>query len=339
MDQEFMMYILAMYNQPTNTGQIYNVLIGRTTPTMLYLVEKKQWHGHFGLFNDVNRKQLDQLQELFLAKETIRPVDKKFELTAFGQQQLERLFNPTWLIPSMGFFTARYRQYVWDFFQLITQIVSEKIFSNRQFSPMTTSPTLQSEAKLLLKHAEFDSEQWVIEVVRLFEQFPDPLGDLLSNELAGNGVIGSTDKQLQAHFDLSAFTFFLKKQGAIQLLLNRIDDDFPQLSLLLATCEARSMYRLSPSTFETAQYLSNGVSPSAIARERRLKLNTIHEHIIEMAFVLPDFSYRSFIPDSVYARLDEIYRTGDFSYSKVKEQLDPLVFMHYRLFELERMRE
>lgn len=40
MDQEFMMYILAMYNQPTNTGQIYNVLIGRTTPTMLYLVEK-----------------------------------------------------------------------------------------------------------------------------------------------------------------------------------------------------------------------------------------------------------------------------------------------------------
>lgn len=64
----------------------------------------------------MNRKQLDQLQELFLAKETIRPVDKKFELTAFGQQQLERLFDPTLLIPSMGFFTARYRQYVWDFF-------------------------------------------------------------------------------------------------------------------------------------------------------------------------------------------------------------------------------
>lgn len=94
----------------------------------------------------------------------------------------------------------------------MTQIVSEKIFSNRQFSPMTTSPTLQSEAKLLLKHAEFDSEQWVSEVVRMVETLPDQLGELLSNELAGNGVIGSTDKQLQAHFDLSAFTFFLKSK-------------------------------------------------------------------------------------------------------------------------------
>lgn len=341
-DQYVVMYILSMYSQPTNTGQIHNVLVGRTTPTILYLVEVKSWHGYFGLFNKLDRDKLNQLHGLFMKKKLIEPsqeIEGKYKLTSYGSQTVNNYLKDEDRIKSNQFYSSDYRTYVWDVFQLMTQIVSEKTSENRHFSPITTNPMIQSEVKVFLKHSDFSQDLWIKETIQLFNKLNQSDSDLLANLLVGNGIMGSTDKQIQTHLNLSEGAYYIAQQRAIQSLINHIDAECGVLNLLLKMCESRSNYRLSPSTFETAKLLYKGLSIEQVASLRRIKINTIHEHIIEMAFIWSDFDYSACMPANVYDQLDSLYETGEYSFKRAKETIDSLLFMHFRLYELERMRE
>lgn len=57
--------LLSMYQKPANTGQIYNVTIGRSTPTILYLTEVNGWKVYYGTLPGLKRNQVEACQKIF----------------------------------------------------------------------------------------------------------------------------------------------------------------------------------------------------------------------------------------------------------------------------------
>lgn len=332
-----------MYVEPTNTGQVYSVLIGRTTPTILWLVELNKWHGYFGIFPAINREIVEGMQQVCIDKRFLCQSDEdpqKYKLTSDGKDYIKHNTQDIFLIPSNGFTKSTHRDKVWELYQFVTQIVSEKEAHNRNFSPIVTHPAMQRDIKLWLKDSRFSTQQWIRETVWTIENSLTTHKMLLSNLLVGNGVFGCTERQLQHHLELSESAFFLKKHCAIQHWINDVSTaaQTPLLSTFLDLCDKRAHYRLSESTFTTAQLLNKGYSIADIATERYMKVSTIHEHILEMAFILNDFPYRIFIPKELYHQLIEMFESGIDTYKKASQHIHKLTFMHFRLFELERAR-
>ena len=58
-----------------------------------------------------------------------------------------------------------------------------------------------------------------------------------------------------------------------------------------------------------------------------------------MSFVLYDFPYPAFVPETLYQDLNRAFeKNEDYSYKEAKNDFENLEFIYYRLVELERMR-
>lgn len=344
-----MHYILSFFNmeRPTSSSQILHIFQGKRTPSMFYLAERNNWHHAFAQFKKISGEAIDKVLQLLLQDDLIEPQDKGFILTQKGQLVCRAFYEDRYYPQISTFTNLTIRKTFWDRYQLFVQTFSEMSYENNRYTPIIKHPHHQENVRLLFQQFYKDKnllkENWIKEQEFLFNQLGDSRADVLAAQLTGHQKVGETKGQVQEQLGMADLEYSFYHQDTIEALLEIIQEH-PKKTVIshaiMSQLQIETNHGLSMSTNETFQLLGRGHSISDIANIRRLKENTIREHILELAFILYDFPFKAFVPEKLYQDLHTAFeRNEDYAYRDAKNDFNDLEFIYYRLVELERMRK
>lgn len=348
-DEYFLYYVMSLFKEkePLKLAQLIHVFHGRRTPSMLYVVEKHQLFSAFNYASTLSRDQLEACLHKGIEQNWLRKEEKEYYLTTLGKKEVGNYFSshpyPT-ALTSLQY--AKVRHPFWERFQLLSQVFSEKKYQNTDYSPVIKHPSHQHGVKRWLHRQGQPMEkliiQWVEEVINAFTLLDEDRAHFLALQLAGHKQTGKTKNQVAEfyHFTMAECDFFLENSLECFLQIIAQTDDLFLLSSLLKDIQEETHMGVSASTYQTASYLKKGYSIQQIAKERQLKVSTIHEHLLEIAFIYPRFSYEKYVPKEIYVQLKDLFNEQpEIPYREMKEKISDLPFLYYRLVQLERMRE
>lgn len=96
---------------------------------------------------------------------------------------------------------------------------------------------------------------------------------------------------------------------------------------------------VSESALKTYGMVRGGADAVQIARQRRLKVSTVTEHLLDCSIVFDDFPFERFVSEETRRRVGETYsgeRTVDWDFRKCAGEGVP--FPEYRLIQIERVK-
>lgn len=344
----FHYFLLSLFNQetPSKASQLIHVLHGRRTPSMLFKVEQEKLYPAFGLFKSLTKDQLNQYLKTLTVKTLIDGSDKEgYKLSPNGKKALDHFFTEkTYPSKVESLETATFRIPFFYQFQLVAQIFSEVTYRNKYYSPAIKDPTHQVAVKEWLASLQEPmsdlSAQWAKELVSLLETLSEVDALVLVGKLTGHDLVGQTNRQLADELSLDSIELYILLDQAIEQLIRAIENSQCELfKSFLKQIKKDHYYGLSKSTYFTALYIQKEQTIEEIAFKRKLKLNTIREHILEIALVQRTFNFKPFIPDDIYFKLNQTFeKNPELTYPQAKNENESLQFMWYRLVEIERIR-
>ncbi len=343
-------YILSYFNQerPVTTSQLLHVFQGKRTPSMFYMMEANQWHHGFSYNTSITRQDLQQTLQLLLQKQYLQEEKKGYLLTNKGAEECHLYFETHYYPQNIKTFTyTNVRLPFWNQLQLFTQVFSEFSYHNTQYVPVIKHPYYQENIRLLFQGQKDKKEtllkQWSGEQQFLFERLEEKQANVLANLLTGHHILGETKAQIaeKLQMELLAFDFYLQDiLETVITLVQKNSSPLVLLNMILKQLHLATNLGLSASTKDTYQLLKKGYTIPKIANVRSIKENTVREHILEMAFVFNNFPYQSFVPTPIYQYLNKRFEEEEnYHYRQAMQEKETLEFMHYRLVELERMRQ
>lgn len=345
----FIYYILSFFNEDKeiNTSQIFHVLQGKRTASMFYTAEKNNWHHGFANFPRISREKLEQMVQQFLQANWVETKNKGFILTDLGRNKIDGYFATRYFpVHLTSFSNIKLRRPFWDRYQLLTQIFSEKSYKNNKYIPIIKHPVHQENIRAFFHYFKHQDDQllerWIKEQYSLFSYIEEIRVNRLFMHLSGHAVIGKTKAQVREKCSMERLEYEFYHLDTIENMLQCIKkhrEELPLIFAIVKSLQQETSYGLSSSTYDTYLAIQKGKSIADVSVERRLKENTIREHLLEIAFVFDAFPYETFISPKVREALNEKFdQDSDYSFKKAVSDFPSIEFMDYRLVELERMR-
>lgn len=342
-------YLLSYFRKEraTSLSQILHVFHAKRTPSMFYMIEVNHWHHGFSYDSTMKRETLKRIIQTLLQKKSIKEESKGYVLTDAGAERHDTYFKDHYYPQQIqSFQNANVRQPFWSRLQLFVQVFSELSYQNVAYTPVIKHPHHQENVRQLFQQFPDKNEklldQWFYEQQFLFSKLEVQQANVLASQLTGHAVIGKTNAQVAETLEMTRNEFYFYQQDVIERLIQLIQNYQSKLNLMpviLNQLHQETNIGLSMSTKTTYELIKQGHDMQQIARLRSIKENTVREHILEMAFIFPNFPYRQFIPKKFYKQLHQQFKhKKDYNYRQAMAENEALEFMHFRLVELERMR-
>lgn len=172
------------------------------------------------------------------------------------------------------------------------------------------------------------------ELESILDKLPDEKASLFVDRLSGFKHYGKSIAQLQDIYGKSEADIRLLLAGMTHFLIENIKKDrstYCELNALIPSEDFSK--RLQHSTKQTYTLFKQNYSPEQIARLRRLKMNTIYDHLAEISLYDPDFPFSLFITnDEKKEILAAIENANTFKLKEIKNNVRPEIsFFQIRL--------
>lgn len=345
----FNYYFLSYFttDKIVTIAQILHVLRGKKTPSMYYLTEINHWHHGFSLKKRLKKVDLERMIQPALNRNLLVEKKKGFLLTNKGESTISSYFKNHYFPKKMdNFMNIELYEPFWEQLQLFTQVFSEYSYRNNNYGVIIKNIEQQEKIKQLFRVAEGKLEsvltQWIDEQEFIFRNLQKEKANVLASFLTGHNQIGKNRKQLAVNQEMYEQEFLFYIRDIFQEILEIVrgnQDKLTILSELLSQLTDEYFMSMSKSTFDSYKMLKRGKRIQEIAKSRRIKENTVKEHILEIAFILESFPIKEFVPNHFYQFLHKRFTENkSYSFRDAKLEKEELEFLHYRLVELERMR-
>lgn len=346
MDEFFSKYLVYQLSltKSTNFSQLYNVIKGKRTASMLFISFKNRWNNLFGIEPTMSRASFTHFINLLKKNLMVQVANQEIEITEKGKeyshafiQEFRRYETPL----NIGF--NRVIRAFWLKVNFIVQVVSEYLHHNSQYTPLESDLSQQLWVKRWLKKQGGLSaivSSWVKESIKLVEVIPNEYDrKLLTFQLIGHQHTGLTNEQLCQRLQITPFQLKLDRLYAIQSVIKRLDSSTTPLiySIYHEALEEES-YGLSSTSMETYYYLKCGLNIEEIARKKRVKNSTVNEHILELAISMESFPRLKFIKKQNEQKLNNLFDENlMIRYKDAKNKVSELNFLEFRLLQVERI--
>ncbi|MEK5270497.1 helix-turn-helix domain-containing protein [Aeribacillus sp. FSL K6-8394] len=188
----------------------------------------------------------------------------------------------------------------WQRLSLFVQTVSHLVYNHSKFLPITNNGQLLHFVKtyiLQMKETKKNiGNRTFLEMNRLLECLDEKGAILVVNRLSGFKKNGITFEQLAAAANEDPFYLKLMFQAAVIQMVNELQkrsDQYPILFGLLR--DLIKKHPLTASAEKTYRLLAEGLGIDEIAAFRKLKRNTIEDHIVEIALNMHDFAFEPYV--------------------------------------------
>ncbi|MGN1279859.1 MAG: helix-turn-helix domain-containing protein, partial [Limosilactobacillus sp.] len=334
-------YILRFfsYHQPRRIRVIENLLTNRLTVSNLFWGQQYGLLQWLGADRQLHRAEYDATIKA-LAEERLITVDdeQQARLTVKGVQQQEG--------------EAHYQPHFLDWYWLTNtnqlgqrlllgmQVVSEYAYHNAKYAPVTVGYGHMLAVKRWFHQA--DHHQLVAAVYHDLDQLTtglesadSRLAALLVDGLVGHGLPAWTTDQLAEQLQFSTADMLVLNHDLLLGVAAYCQHVPGPLHDLLAPL--LNAGPLSRSTAATLGLYQQGEGLKQIAAQRRLKLSTVREHILEVAILCPNqLDWDRLLPAATRTALAKQYPDQDVTswhFKSVKHDSGD-AFFNYRLFQI-----
>ncbi|MFD0897583.1 helix-turn-helix domain-containing protein [Loigolactobacillus binensis] len=222
---------------------------------------------------------------------------------------------------------------------LATQVVSELQAHNRRYFPLAVSLATQSRVKQWLQQqdASLMAERLQHEWEQLLTVLPAQQADYYSQFLLGHEVQRATVAQADQLAGWSSLTGELVRQDISHHLLRLITAQPMRFPLMVALWRPLACGPLSQSATVTMNLLDQGASLALISQKRRVKINTLKEHLLEAAILLADFPFATYLSEPTQQKLATVFAQQPLETWRYDQlATTPISFFEFRLYQIKR---
>ncbi|MFJ7852689.1 helix-turn-helix domain-containing protein [Peribacillus frigoritolerans] len=330
--QAIILYAIKKFQGERSIYAIYHMLQGKKSSQTIQDAHLFGLTDIFGTMPRFTRQQLNQNIEHSLKHDLINLTDKPdaYEISLQGERMLDDYFKnnpfPEYL---NGWKYHNITPVFWGRLNLLIQTISHIVHNERRFYPIQRNPKIQFFVKEFL-HANRQDRALIAqhlydELVSLLENQSDMKRDIFILKLTGINRIGLTFEQIakrkNTEEEYVRYTFL----DSLHQMLAEMETggDYPLLSSLTSDWKRSGNPHLTQSTKTTLRYIQEGKNLGEIAEIRRLKVNTIEDHLVEIVLSEKDFPISDYVTIEDEKEIAEaIKELGTKKLKAIKQMVD-----------------
>lgn len=288
---------------------IYHLLNGKKSSQTIQDAKFYQISQYFKTFPKLSREHFDELiTDLEREHLLLRTSQQSFLLTEDGLNYLKTFLAQHAFIHYLDGYQFQQDEVFWERLSLIVQVASNLRMEEIKYLPVQRNKDVQAWIKRFLvinniKRTDL-SKMLYDEMVRCLEgsQLVDP--SLLVMRLTGFRNIGKTKRQAAELLGYEHSHYHYQFVSLLHFVMSEIhknEKKYPLLHLLLL--DLHEDVPLTDSARLTLKLINNGLLIEEIAKIRKLKLNTIQDHIVEIALQIQSFDISPYVSKELQKRI------------------------------------
>ncbi|MDL4840767.1 helix-turn-helix domain-containing protein [Aquibacillus rhizosphaerae] len=282
---------------------IYHLIIGKRSSQTLQDVYLYKLTSYFGILKSLNRKEFDtHIEELVTEGLFSIDNDGLATISSKGRSYYERNQEDFQLKDFNGLNYDRISENFQLRMQLLIQTITNRKLNNSTFIAITDNKQVQQWVKqtyfIHRNQLEHLLSGLYNELLLFLNGLTDKEASLFVHRLTGYEKIGLSKNQLAIKYDMTKTDVELNLVLINHKLLNDLLQDnstYNYLSIFLKGLN--DTYFITDTAAQTYQLLIRGYSIDQISKNRRLKVSTIEDHVVEIAYIDDKFSIRPFLSE------------------------------------------
>ncbi|MCM3713642.1 helix-turn-helix domain-containing protein [Alkalihalobacillus oceani] len=326
--QAFICIIISAYEADRSIYGVYHIVKGKKSSQTIQDAALFSLLPYFGLLPALTRAELEQaVRELHQLKWLEKVGEDRFVLTGQGQAALDAFLQ---LHPVMkelnGWEYHTLTETAWLRLRLYIQSLTHLVARTPSFYPLTHEPDIQRWVKNMLPPSdkrETVHRELYAELVSFLKTCRQEQAFVFVHQLSGEKRAGMTKQQLASALGWHPSTVHLYHMATLHQMFNttaKQPERYRRLAMFAADLKQEVV--LTASTKQTMELLAEGYSLEEISRIRKLKQNTIEDHIVEIAWHHSAFSIRPFVRQEWEQQIIEV--AEQLGTSRLRELKDRL---------------
>ncbi|WP_040981453.1 helix-turn-helix domain-containing protein [Oceanobacillus jeddahense] len=314
--------------QERTSSSIYNLLVGKKAIQTIQDARFYHIASYYGIYPDLKKEDYHQQLHQLLEKDYLQEGEKqKLHITKKGE---------AWLVSNKeylnGFAGSTYKNRIEPFKQrllLFIQTFTNTSKNQFRFIPITDNHEIEQFIKGFYKQYKHRSievlQQLYKELENALSRLTDLEASMFVDRITSYYSYGSSLQQLSQDYQLSIPDCYLTLQKTFYHLLRVQEDDtnYPMLQVFAKNLRAADT-PLSQTAQFTLRLMQKQYSFEEMMRIRRLKANTIQDHLVEIAMHKEDFPFFDYLNSAIYEEIKEVVQTKQsYRLKEIKNDVHP----------------
>ncbi|RDW22022.1 helix-turn-helix domain-containing protein [Oceanobacillus chungangensis] len=313
-------------------SSIYHLLRGRRSIQTVQDAHLFKLERYFGIYKNLLRNHFNHTMELLQFEGLLKRVNSSqmvYETTPATADWFTDIYKTPF--PFESFAGLAYHEIMDPFFDrllLLIQTLTNSKMDYFSFIPVIDNPVIETWVKVFYRKVKNHEEKYLKiiyqELRNILQYVSSDEAGLFIDRLTGYKNYGMSINQLSSKYNLSVDDVQLIIVNIIHRLLSVLHNEknnYPFLAYIINDISNATL--LSNSAFQTSHLLGQGYSIEKIASIRNLKINTIHDHLIEIAFYETDFPLYHYVTKEEHQDiLNAIQKTNSSKLRDIKQQVN-----------------
>ncbi|SEQ24800.1 Uncharacterized protein YpbB [Virgibacillus subterraneus] len=312
-----------------SVSAIYHLLKGKKSIQTVQDAHIYKLDNFYGIYKSLKKQNFDERIDKLISAGLVQLNDNSSAIpTALGNEWLQE--NPN-SIPLRYFNGMNYSSSATIFFErlvLLIQTISNSSNSNLNFIPVVDKPVVTGWVKeqyyVIKQDLHYFLQSFYDELYDLLKCFQDQEASMFVDSLTGFKHYGMSSYQLADNYNLKLIDVPLALIGIIHHMLFTIEHDTRKYPLLSHIKNELPEYsNTTKSATKTRELLNCHYTAEEISIMRNLKLNTIYDHIVEIALYDEQFPLDNYIDEQGHQEvLNVINRLKSYKLKDIKQEIN-----------------
>lgn len=337
--EQLILFLFYKMNGLRKRNAPYYILLGKKSGQTIQDVNYYGLHRFFYLLSKKELTHYDRWIQHLLRKGWLSEDEEGWISVTVDPNTFESIEMRGW----NGWQYERFEQVYFARLSLAIQTLSYRHESVKRFDPIVPDLAVQQFiSQWHRNHSLFDERV----VSRLYEELAhllkieeqrDALFPIIFVErLTNRQFTGKTYEQLAERLKLNEFDVRLIWVEGMHRLLDRLSQQSAQYPILYSFTKGfeqkLSSVFLTKTAERTYELFQQKYTLEQIAEKRRLKVSTIQDHVIEIAYTVDVFPYERFIEPALFEQIrQQLSNRKDRPLKELKEQYPMLSYFQIRL--------
>lgn len=316
--------------QARSTNSVYHILQGKPSIQTIQDIHLFKLENYYGIYKKLYKSDYSLITEYLIAQGFLLydPKGDTYKVTNTGEKHLANTSKPLY------FNGYQYKQIDDVFLQrllLIIQVWTNSKKTHFKFIPIVENYSVEQWIKRYYyktkDNLETSLEQLYKELTIILNDTHKRYAEIFVDQLSGYEHIGLTMGQLSNKYDYSIHDIYLINRHIVHIILQKVlsnSNDFTMLMSLIDNLLTDK--KLTDSTTQTLHLLNQNKSLEQIAHIRRLRINTIYDHIVEIALNDDEFSISNYVPIKIeFEIMNAIEKLESYRLKEIKDAINPQI--------------
>lgn len=306
----------------------YHLIQGKSSIQTIQDVHLFKLRNYYGIYHSLTKATFDEkVCDIIDESLMMRDADGNHLLTEKGV----KLIRDTKARQDYFFNGFAYKRMGNDFFErllLLMQVWTNSHYRHFKFIPVVDNAACEMWVKekyqLTKENPAYYLKLLYNELQRILKLLSEQQATVFVEQLSGYQYIGKTTEQIASNIGRSKEDVQLLTTSTLHFILEQLAEDkrnYPVLSSIGKGLDYRRT--LTDSARLTARYLDEGNELAVIAARRHLKVNTIYDHLIEIALYDPLFDLSVYVSEEqINAIVQAVKEVNTYKLKAIKERID-----------------